>query len=120
MVRPGDIGTISGLHVDAKFHLCLGSQAVDASETKPELAIQISEPIFVSLPVLGEVCGDTIDPSLDNYPTTTIGVHVTPRFHRNTWKVLQESPAIVVADITNLMNASEKKRPRLQKQTFLP
>ena len=81
LVRPATINTSTGLQVDTKLHLFPGGQAVDVPEAIPELALQISEPFLICLPVLGEIGCATTDPSLDNYPATAIGIHLTSRIH---------------------------------------
>ena len=81
LVRPINRNTPCGLHVDTKLHLFPGGQAVDVLETKPELTLQISKPLFVCLPVFGKVHRATIDPLLDDNPATTVSVHVTFHLH---------------------------------------
>ena len=104
LVRPVDMSTTRGLHVDTKLHLFPGGQAVDVPEAKPELTLQITKPLFVCLPVFGKVHSATVDPSLDDYPAAAICFHVTPHFQsccRYSYKW-----ALVAADITDVIGTS--------------
>ena len=115
LVRPVDMSTTSGLHVDTKLHLLPGGQAVDVPEAKPELTLQITKPLFICLPVFGEVLRTTTDPSLDDYPAATITFHVTSHT-QFCW--LQEW-ALVAADIIDLIDTSAgcgDERLHLQKK----
>ena len=68
--------SIEVFHVNSQYNVISGCQTVEIVVSEPELAIQISKPIFVGFPIKIEV-NRAVQTSLKNCPTSTIRGHVT-------------------------------------------
>ena len=68
------------LQVNSQHDVISIRQTVKIVVSKPELAAQTSEPLFVSFPVTIEVNG-AVQTSLENGPTSTVRGHVTQHWY---------------------------------------
>ena len=68
------------LQVNSQHDVISIRQTVKIVVSKPELAAQTSEPLFVSFPVTIEVNG-AVQTSLENGPTSTVCGHVTQHWY---------------------------------------
>ena len=68
--------SIEVFQVNSQYDIISGCQTVEVFISEPELAFQISKPIFVGLPITIEV-NRAVQTSLENCPTSTVRSHVT-------------------------------------------
>ena len=72
--------SIEVFHVNSQYDVISGCQTVEIVVSEPELAIQISKPIFVGFPIKIEV-NRAVQTSLENCPASTIRGHVTQHLY---------------------------------------
>ena len=72
--------SIEVFHVNSQYDIINGCQTVEIVVSEPELAFQISKPVFVGLPIKIEV-NRAVQTSLENCPASTIRGHVTQHLY---------------------------------------
>ena len=71
---------IEVFQVNSQYDVISGCQTVEIVVSKPELAVQISKPIFVGFPIKIEV-NRAVQTSLENCPTSAVRGHVTQHLY---------------------------------------
>ena len=77
LVGPGHGGSILEFHIDPQLMGLSGCQAVDVTQSQPELFRQVSKSVFIVCPVSSEVFSASRNSFLNDNPPTTISTHVT-------------------------------------------
>ena len=71
---------IEVFQVNSQYAVISGCQTVEIVVSEPELAVKISKPVFVGLPIKIEV-NRAVQTSLENCPTSTVRSHVTQHLY---------------------------------------
>ena len=71
---------IEVFQLNTQYDVISGCQTVKIVISKPELAVQISKPVFVGFPIKIEV-NRAVQTSLKNCPTSTVRGHVTQHLY---------------------------------------